>query len=586
MRIGLKQLIHPFFEVLIIIAVLFTINNYLGHSEQRIIADGMGYYEYLPSYFIHDDLGRNDAPFSVEDSTYQRILGHDNYVNYDEYLVNKYPVGTALLQLPFFLVTKTMAEYSPGIESGYGPEYNTMVHVAALFYLFLGLIFLRELLLAFDVRRELIVISQLLLVFGTPIIHYVNTEASYSHVYSFFAITTFFYFVRSFFQDRNYRSFLLAALFLGLIVILRQVNLIAIFFLPFLAGSWKELKDGIIALLRLRLKLILGAALFFIPVFIQMYTWYLQAGSWIVYSYQGEGFDFLHPHFWDMLFSYKKGLFVYTPLLLLMTLSVVFLIKKQRFLILSWAFFFLFVTYVFSSWWSWFYGCSFGQRPYIDLYAVFVLPFGIGLSKLNQWRWLIIAIATVAIPINLIQAYQYKHYILHWLEMDKESYWKVFLNTEDKYQGLLWKKYYEKYQYDTLNKVSKGSINFNRDGAVKDIEASLSEFGDSTKFDLLLVEFENELNPETEANVTVTIQDAETEVFTYWYQVPLIHFEQAGFNKQQKGRYFFELNEDQVPKDGKIVIRFELDEKAAEIENIRLNSLQKLTTNTMTSSKR
>ena len=575
MRIGLKQLIHPFFEVLIIVAVLFTINNYLGHSEQRIIADGMGYYEYLPSYFIHDDLHRNEGTFSVEDSTYQRILGHDNYVNYDEYLVNKYPVGTALLQLPFFVVTKALTEPLPGIEGGYETEYNTMVHVAALFYLFLGLIFLRKLLLAFEVRREIVVISQLLLVFGTPIIHYVNTEASYSHVYSFFAITAFFYFVRAFFQDRNYKSFLLAALFFGLIVILRQVNLIAILFLPFLAGSLKELKDGIAAAFKLRLKLLIGVILFFVPVFIQMYTWHLQTGSWIVYSYQGEGFDFLHPHFWDMLFSYKKGLFVYTPLLLLMTLSVVFMVKKQRFLMASWIFFFLFVTYVFSSWWSWFYGCSFGQRPYIDLYAAFVLPFAIGLSTLNQCRWLVIATATVAIPINLIQAYQYKHYILHWLEMDKEGYWKVFLKTEDKYQGLLWKKKYEKYQYNTLHTVNKGAVDFNQDGAVKDIEVSISEFGDTARFNLLLVEFENAMNAGTDAKVTVTIQDTETKEFTYWYQVPLIHFEQQGFNTDQKGQYFFELNEDQAPKDGKIIIRFELDEKAGKIENLSLIALRR-----------
>jgi hypothetical protein len=575
MRIGLKQLIHPFFEVLIIVAVLFTINNYLGHSEQRIIADGMGYYEYLPSYFIHDDLHRNEVTFSVEDSTYQRILGHDNYVNYDEYLVNKYPVGTALLQLPFFLATKAFAEPSSGIEGGYETEYNTMVHVAALFYLFLGLIFLRKLLLAFEVRREIVVISQLLLVFGTPIIHYVNTEASYSHVYSFFTITAFFYFVRAFFQDRNYKSFLLAALFLGLIVILRQVNLIAILFLPFLAGSWKELKDGIAATFKLRLKLLIGVVLFFVPVFIQMYTWHLQTGSWIVYSYQGEGFDFLHPHFLDMLFSYKKGLFVYTPLLLLMTLSVVFLVKKQRFLMASWMFFFLFVTYVFSSWWSWFYGCSFGQRPYIDLYAAFVLPFAIGLSTLNQWRWLVIAISTVAIPINFIQAYQYKHYILHWLEMDKESYWKVFLKTEDKYQGLLWKKKYEKYQYIKLHTVNKGAVDFNQDGAVKDIEVSISEFGATARFNLLLVELENAMNAGTDAKVTVTIQDTETKEFTYWYQVPLIHFEQQGFNTDQKGQYFFEINEDQAPKDGKIIIRFELDEKAGKIENLSLTALRR-----------
>ena len=36
-------------------------------------------------------------------------------------------------------------------------------------------------------------------------------------------------------------------------------------------------------------------------------------------------------------------------------------------------------------------------------------------------------ITFLTIPISVIQTYQYKEYILHWIDMDKEKFWKVFL---------------------------------------------------------------------------------------------------------------------------------------------------------------
>ena len=43
--------------------------------------------------------------------------------------------------------------------------------------------------------------------------------------------------------------------------------------------------------------------------------WKWQTGSWVVYSYKDEGFDFMHPHFWEFLFSFQKGWLLWSPII-------------------------------------------------------------------------------------------------------------------------------------------------------------------------------------------------------------------------------------------------------------------------------
>ena len=147
--------------------------------------------------------------------------------------------------------------------------------------------------------------------------------------------------------------------------------MIVVLALPFLAGSWPVLKSGFLNVFKRPKFLALGLGTFLLIVAVQLYVWYLQTGDWLVYSYQNESFDFANPHFIEILFSYKKGLFVYTPIAFLAFVSITWFIKKEkRFIFWTWLLFFVLVTYILSSWWSWFYGCSFGLRAYIDFYGL------------------------------------------------------------------------------------------------------------------------------------------------------------------------------------------------------------------------
>jgi hypothetical protein len=160
--------------------------------------------------------------------------------------------------------------------------------------------------------------------------------------------------------------------------------MLIIFFIPFLAGSFKNLKNGFNTLLTNKKSLIIGIVLFVAMASIQAVLWYLQTGKFIVYSYQGESFNFLDPHFYSILFSYKKGLFVYTPVLFIALLSTFwFAFKRNFFMLTTWISFFVLLTYVLSSWWSWYYGCSYGLRAYVDYYAIFFIPFALMLNQIS-----------------------------------------------------------------------------------------------------------------------------------------------------------------------------------------------------------
>lgn len=58
----------------------------------------------------------------------------------------------------------------------------------------------------------------------------------------------------------------------------------------------------------------LAALVVFIPQFLY---WKHVTGQFIFFSYKNtEGFDFMKPHILNVLFSFKKSLFVYTPVLI------------------------------------------------------------------------------------------------------------------------------------------------------------------------------------------------------------------------------------------------------------------------------
>ena len=148
------------------LAMTFIMSNLRwGGGDQWtgiIEADGKGYYAYLPAIFIYHDL--NFGFFDeIEKEKYYNPNGYYDYRangGHGEY-INKYYCGTAVAELPFFLGAHLLTRIQGGDTDGYSKNYLVSVSIAALFYLFIGLFFLRKIFLAYEIPDWVISIRSL-----------------------------------------------------------------------------------------------------------------------------------------------------------------------------------------------------------------------------------------------------------------------------------------------------------------------------------------------------------------------------------------------------------------------------------------
>ena len=578
----LKYILKYFIaEVLIIFIFLFLINNYIGNVDKTINADGIGYYDYLPSIFIHHDILRKDNSTKENSLLYNRINTTGVYVDYNNFKVNKYPCGTALLQLPFFAYTYFTSNLSGDNNDGYQRPFQKNIFYAAIFYLFLSILFLKKILTLYNIKKHIIIFCQLTLVLATSVTHYSNYDAGFSHIYSLFAITAFIYFIKSYLHQKKIIHFFLGCLFLGLIFILRQPNILIILFIPFLAGSIKDMKLGFTTLFTNKKNLVIGILLFFVISSIQSILWYIQTGNFFVYSYQGESFNFLDPHFYSILFSYKKGLFIYTPILLFTILSIIwFAYKKYFYLLFTWVSFFLTVTYILSSWWSWFYGCSYGLRAYIDYYTVFFIPFAFMLNSINVTpRILVMILALPTVPLNIIQTYQYKEFILHWIDMDKEKYWKVFLKTDDKFKGLIWKNKYDSNLYSTVDEINIGDVFFPKNTINEVHNINTIDIPNFDKVSIVQVLIDNVYQENNDTRIVLSINKSSDKYNYYWHERYLLHFHEKTLNQWQTGFFNFEFNPIDDNQEKTITLEVKTGNQNEYLKNVKLKFLSKTISN-------
>ncbi len=400
--------------------------------KEIVRTDGKGYYAYLPAVFIYDDLNFGFYEHIENEKYFNPKTGYDYRSGAEGEVISKYYCGTAVAQMPFFLVAHFTTSISGGDADGYSKAYMLSVAFATIFYLFLGLFFINKTLVLYSVADSWRAFSILAIVFGTNLFFYSVGEPSISHVYSFGFISLFVFLSKKYLLEGNTKQLPVIGLVLGMIVLIRPINGLVLLIWPFLAGDFENLKRRVVEVFQNYSKFILALVFFFGVVFIQLLYYKLATGSFWVYSYGEEGFNWTKPHFLDILFSYKKGLFLYTPLYLISFIGLFFIWKKSKFESLSWLVFFVLITYVFSSWHMWWYGGSFSGRIYVEFLPVFVIPLAIAFqsmrSKIQKIGFSILIV--VIILLCQVQTFQYRYYKIHWDSMTKELYWKEFMRID------------------------------------------------------------------------------------------------------------------------------------------------------------
>ncbi|CAN5244959.1 hypothetical protein BH09BAC5_BH09BAC5_16370 [soil metagenome] len=426
--------------LIFLFSCFYTVSSKWKEKKWKEIegSDGTGYYSYLPATYIYHDYSFHFINPLSKKYPQLRIANNCGFCNlFDGKGVNKYFAGESILLTPFFLTAHLLSGSEKHPADGYSYFYMLAIALAAIFYMLLGLWSIRKLLIEFQVRDGIIAIVLLSLFLGTQLFYYSIWVPEMTHVYSFGLISFFFLLIHRQCQNFNSaRNILLAAIF-GLIILVRPVNVLVILSLPFLAGNTETLKLFFKNTFSHYFILLFSISIFFSIVSVQLFYYHLQSGHWLVYAYAKEGFDFLHPHFFQSLFSYSNGLFIYAPILFISFLGVFVFLSENRFRFFTFLIFFCCIIWVISSWWAWTYGAAFGMRPLVEYLALFGLLLGLLLNKLSLNRFLVPSLVFfVLFPLTLLcqlQTWQYKNGIIAWDNMTKENYWFVFLETREQF---------------------------------------------------------------------------------------------------------------------------------------------------------
>ncbi|ACB77282.1 conserved hypothetical protein [Opitutus terrae PB90-1] len=329
--------------------------------------DDSHYYAWLPSVLIDRDLdfanqliGHGTLPASAE----AEVLAQPRTAT--GLLPNKYPPGWAFGSLPFFLVAHALA---PPDASGYEPVYLMAVWLGQLLYAAGGLWLAVQILARFFPLR-VATVATCASWLASPLLYYQSARLSLSHSQVFaLAMLTLWLALRLWDGDQRARLWLLLGFASALLVVTRNV---AVVYLAW--PAWVLVR-------RLRTAsaagwLLAGAAA---PVLVQVLAWKLLYGSWLVYSYGGEKFDFAQLHLVDVLASPRHGWFYWHPLLVGGVVAFAgwaWRRSEGRGWLLSLAL----IVVLNAAWPTWWLGSSFGHRGF----EVATLFAAVGLATILQ----------------------------------------------------------------------------------------------------------------------------------------------------------------------------------------------------------
>lgn len=148
--------------------------------------------------------------------------------------------------------------------------------------------------------------------------------------------------------------------------------------------DWETLKKRFLTILKPRraVPIVLTGIVTLLP---QLLYWHAATGHWLVYSYGAdEPFYWLAPQIGNFLFSVRKGLFFWSPVLLLAIVGIFMAYKRRKQLYTGLVVFLLLIVYISSAWWCWYYAGAFGQRVAVDFMCLFAVFIACVFDRLEQ----------------------------------------------------------------------------------------------------------------------------------------------------------------------------------------------------------
>ncbi|MCB0756760.1 MAG: hypothetical protein KDB98_14255, partial [Flavobacteriales bacterium] len=176
---------------------------------------------------------------------------------------------------------------------------------------------------------------------------------------------------------------------LALLVLIRPTNAVAVLIPMFWGAKPSEILHRIrLFILEWRWILVFGLA-FAALILPQILYWKMVTGNYVVYSYGDEGFTYWNrPKMLQVLFSHQNGWLTYSPVMLFPLAGLFGMIRSKQYNWLLPTIMLVIITYIFGSWWAWWFGGAYGHRCYVDFLPVFAIPFGYAIQRMENWTTL------------------------------------------------------------------------------------------------------------------------------------------------------------------------------------------------------
>ncbi|EDY84737.1 hypothetical protein VDG1235_4370 [Verrucomicrobiia bacterium DG1235] len=365
----------------VLIVLLVLVGLFAAYTGGRLTVDNMQrdgaastlfgwdtsfYFFWLRSAVLDGDIDfENDIRLSDTLPEQEKSYSINRLKRTDTGLIpNKYPVGWAVFHAPWFLAGHgtALGLDKLGVDvrtDGYGTTYEVFLYAGSLFYAALSMWLTYQLLLRFFEKR--VAWASLILVWASSfLIFYQLRQYAMAHNLTYLCLVSTFYWI---FAIREMpplkRNWAMLGLSVGMLAITRYQAVVYLLF-PFLIAVWElgsrraTLKAAGVCLLSLAL-----------PVVLQLFCWKLLYGTWLVYTYEGEGFLWADPAWGKSLFNANHGLIYWHPIFALGLLGLlVFLFSRQLVLSWTWLVSIAAVYYINAAWHCWWFGVSFGNRAY------------------------------------------------------------------------------------------------------------------------------------------------------------------------------------------------------------------------------
>jgi Dolichyl-phosphate-mannose-protein mannosyltransferase len=427
-----------FFILFIILSLFIIINNLLSFPGNILSWDVFGYYLYLPFKFIYHDIAL------IDDSVIYSII--DQYNNTSSFYqafkvetgnyVMKYSMGMSFFYAPFFFIGHFVAQIFEYPTDGFSLPYQYSLFFGSMLYSIIGIWFLLKILTKFF-SKKIVVIVSILIVFATNYIIHITTHGqnAMSHSYLFTAYTLILWFTILWHEKNKLKHIIFLGIICGVIILSRPTEIVCLFIPLFWNVTNKDsFKEKIQLLLKHKVQFLLFSFIIIGIGFCQLIYWKITTGSFLYNSYganAGEGMDYFNPYILQILFSFRKGWLIYTPIMIFSIIGFFFLYKKNKTIFFALFFYFIANIYLVSCWSCWWYAQCFSQRALIPSYPIMAIALGYFIqwlfSQKKLLKYSISLIILLFLFLNLFQSRQIYLGVIHGDRMTKDYYFSVFM---------------------------------------------------------------------------------------------------------------------------------------------------------------